>query len=129
VHLVSFYWGDKKAAVRWNTDKVMEVRTKDGNWIPIRAAFRYVTQKPWERIPLVGSRTFILNPVLACLAGGRNKLLADKAYGFFNARQLEHKSRLEIRVPETIRDVTKVATFLINPFPLFLCSDFSHTKA
>ena len=108
MHLVSFYWGDKKAAVRWNTDKVMEVRTKDGNWIPIRAAFRYVTQKPWERIPLVGSRTFILNPVLACLAGGRNKLLADKAYGFFNARQLEHKSRLEIRVPETIRDVTKV---------------------
>jgi len=108
VYLVPFYWGDNKAGVRWNSEKVMEVRTKEGAWIPIRAAFRYVTQKPWQRIPLVGSRTLIMNPVLACLAGGRNKLLADKAYGFFNARQVEHKSRLEIHVPETIRDVTKL---------------------
>ena len=94
----------------------MEVRTAENEWVPIRAAFRYVTQKPWQRIPLVGSRTLILNPVLACLAGGRNKLLADKAYGFFNARHLELGSRLEIRVPETIRDVTKV--WDLTPFYL-----------
>ena len=41
-------------------------------WTPIRAALRYVTHKPWNRIPAL-TRTFMYNPVLACLAGGRNK--------------------------------------------------------
>ncbi|MFM8363474.1 MAG: hypothetical protein ACKOA4_12320, partial [Haliscomenobacter sp.] len=47
----------------------------------------------------------ILNPILACLAGGRNKLLAAKAYDFFNA-ELENLG-LKINTPETIRDVRK----------------------
>ena len=41
-------------------------------WSPVRAALRYVTQKPWNRIPAL-TKTFMYNPVLACLAGGRNK--------------------------------------------------------
>jgi len=53
-------------------------------WHPIRAAFRYVTQKPWNRLPL-NSKTKILNPTIACLAGGRNKMVAAKAYDIFNS--------------------------------------------
>ena len=41
-------------------------------WERVRAVIRYVTQKPWNRIPPI-TRTLIYNPVLACLAGGRNK--------------------------------------------------------
>ena len=64
----------------------MYLRTGDEEkeeWVPIRAAFRYVTQKPWTRIPLK-TKTKILNPVISCLAGGRNKNLADKAYEVLN---------------------------------------------
>lgn len=72
--------------------------------IAIRACFRYVTQKPWSRLPLIG-RTVVLNPVITCLAGGRNKLVASKAYELFNA---DHKeANLKIVTPETIWDVEK----------------------
>ncbi len=47
----------------------------------------------------------IYNPVLVCLAGGRNKLVASKAYDFYNASQL--KAGLKINTPETIWDVDK----------------------
>lgn len=73
-----------------------------GEWHAIRAAVRYVTQRPWNRIPAI-TRTVLMNPVLACLAGGRNKLAAAKAYDFFNADMAEHG--LRIRSPETIWDV------------------------
>jgi hypothetical protein len=86
------------------TDGLLEVRDEDGTWHPVRAAFRYVTQKPWNRIP-IRARTRILNPVLTCLAGGRNKLVAMKAYDIFNA-ELE-PSGLQIRTPQTIADITK----------------------
>lgn len=76
----------------------------DGSWRPIRAAFRYVTQRPWNRIPAV-SRTAIFNPVVVCLAGGRNKLLAAKAYDLFNGEVAS--SGLRIRTPETFWDVSK----------------------
>ncbi len=75
----------------------------NGRKVPIRAAFRYVTQQPWTRIPPV-TRTAMLNPVLACLAGGRNKLLAAKAYDLFNADMRDRG--LQIRVPETIWEVS-----------------------
>lgn len=42
-------------------------------WRSCRAAIRYVTQKPWKRVPPI-TRTLIFNPVLACLSGGRNKV-------------------------------------------------------
>ncbi|ETO05077.1 hypothetical protein RFI_32319 [Reticulomyxa filosa] len=53
-------------------------------WIPVRAAFRYVTQTPWSRFP-IATKTRILNPVLCCLAGGRNKNVAAKAYDMLNS--------------------------------------------
>ena len=77
---------------------------KDGDRHPIRAAFRYVTQQPWNRIPAT-TKTLIYNPVLICLAGGRNKLVASKAYDIYNATQLE--TGLRINTPETIWDVSK----------------------
>lgn len=73
--------------------------------VPIRAAFRYVTQKPWNRIP-VNSKTFIYNSTLVCLAGGRNKLLANKAYEIYNSQITQYG--LEINTPETIKDVSKL---------------------
>jgi len=83
-------------------DDVLQVRDEHGDWHDIRAAMRYVTQKPWNRIP-VQTKTLIFNPVIACLAGGRNKLVAAKAYDLYNAELSE--LGLQIRVPETIRDV------------------------
>lgn len=85
-------------------DGLLSVRDDEGTWHPIRAAMRYVTHKPWSRIP-VSTRTLIFNPAIACLAGGRNKLVAAKAYEFYNAELMN--SGLEIRCPETIRDVHK----------------------
>lgn len=85
-------------------DGVMYLK-QDGKEIPIRAAFRYVTQKPWNRIPTT-TKTFIFNSTLVCLSGGRNKLLANKAYEFYNTEIAA--SGLKIMMPETIKDVSKV---------------------
>jgi hypothetical protein len=107
VFLVEFLENDQQPHVRWTDDWVMEVCTKDGQWHRIRAVFRYVTQKPWSRFPIARSKTLVMNPVVSCLAGGRNKLVAAKAYDFFNA---EYAGRgLEIRFPETREDVSKDA--------------------
>lgn len=76
----------------------------DDEWLPLRGAFRYVTQQPWNRLPL-HCRTKILNPIVACLAGGRNKMVAAKAYDFFNGELAG--SGLKIHAPETIRDVAR----------------------
>lgn len=84
---------------------VMEVNIPEKGWIAIRACFRYVTQKPWNRLP-IESKTLIFNSTLVCLAGGRNKLLANKAYEIFNAELAD--SALKINMPETIKDVSKV---------------------
>jgi len=73
-------------------------------WIPLRGVFRYVTQKPWNRVPL-HCKTKILNPIIACLAGGRNKMVAAKAYDIYNT-ELESFG-LRINTPETIWDVSK----------------------
>jgi hypothetical protein len=105
VLLVETHDHEEETNVRWTSDWVLEARTSDGQWRRIRAAFRYVTQKPWSRLPVAGAKTLILNPVVACLAGGRNKLVAAKAYDFFNA-EFEPKG-LGIRVPETREDVAK----------------------
>lgn len=105
VHYVPFFQNDPNPPVRY-VDQVMEVLGVDGAWHPIRAAFRYVTQKPWNRLP-VYSKTLILNPVISCLAGGRNKMMAAKAYDFFNAELKQAESGLKIVIPETIWDVRK----------------------
>lgn len=86
-------------------DGVATIKNVDGESIPIRAALRYVTQKPWTRLPPT-TKTFISNSSLVCLAGGRNKLLANKAYELFNSELAD--SGLKIHVPETIKDVSKL---------------------
>jgi len=98
----------KKPCCRFTQERILEVCMKVENkeeWIPIRAAFRYVTQKPWNRIHLAYTKTLIFNPIIACVAGGRNKLLASKAYDFFNAEMFNHG--LQVHVPKTFHDVEK----------------------
>ena len=110
VYFVPFFRHDEDPPARFENG-VLEIRTNEGEWIPIRACFRYVTQKPWSRIP-VSSRTIILNPIISCLAGGRNKMMAAKAYDLYNAELRE--SGLKIHTPTTIWDVRK------NEIPLWL---------
>lgn len=86
-------------------DNGVMILSLENESIPIRAAFRYVTQKPWNRIP-VTTKTFIYNSTLVCLSGGRNKLLANKSYEIFNTELMN--SGLKISSPETIKDVSKV---------------------
>jgi hypothetical protein len=80
---------------------VLHVRV-DGEWLPLRAAFRYVTQRPWNRIPPI-TKTAVLNPVLACLAGGRNKSLGAIAYDLYNAELAG--TGLRVRTPESLSNV------------------------
>ena len=103
VYYVPFEHNDPDPPVRF-LDGVMQVRTVEGRFVPIRAAFRYVTHKPWNRLP-IHTKTRILNPVIACLSGGRNKMVAAKAYDIFNAELQPHG--LKINIPETIWDVRK----------------------
>ena len=116
VHYLPWYDGEADSRVRF-TEGVMEVLTEAGDWQPIRAAFRYLTQRPWNRLP-VQTKTRMLNPVIACLAGGRNKMVAAKAYDFFNA-ELDGTG-LHINTPETIRDVRK------NEVPLWVARFGGH---
>ncbi|MDG2450979.1 MAG: hypothetical protein P8M34_15125 [Saprospiraceae bacterium] len=109
VYYVSFYSEEKDASAKF-VDGILHVLV-EGEWKPIRAAFRYVTQKPWNRIP-VNAKTKIINPTIACLAGGRNKMVAAKAYDIFNAEIAEYG--LNINTPETIWDVSK------NEIPLWV---------
>jgi hypothetical protein len=103
VHLTPMLDGSEDSPARFNAG-VLEVRLQNEEWRPIRAAFRYVTQRPWTRIP-VRTRTRILNPIVGCLAGGRNKLVASKAYDLYNAELDE--TGLQVYTPETVADVAK----------------------
>lgn len=103
VLLAPFFQEDPDPPVQFNNG-IMEIRDASGQWWPVRAAFRYVTQRPWSRIP-VHSKTRIFNPVLACLSGGRNKMVAAKAYREFN--DAEKTAGLKIQTPDTIWDVSK----------------------
>ena len=103
IWLVPFHQGDVGRTAEFD-DKGMLYVLYEGERIPIRAAFRYVTQQPWNRIPTI-TKTLIFNPVLTCLAGGRNKLVASKAYDLYNATQIN--TGLKIHTPETIWDVSK----------------------
>ncbi len=109
VHYVSYYKNESNPEAKF-IDGILHVKEAQ-EWLPIRAAFRYVTQKPWNRIP-VNSKTKILNPTIACLAGGRNKMVAAKAYDIFNAELQSYG--LKINIPETIWDVSK------NEIPLWV---------
>lgn len=101
VHLVQYKDGDTDPAVKSEDGQLM-LRDEGGVWHPARAVFRYLTQKPWNRLP-IKSKTAIVNPVITCLAGGRNKMVAAKAYDLYNAELAE--KGLQINIPETIWDV------------------------
>lgn len=98
--------------IRYSEKDHKNVRIKDGyfeifhenTWKKISACFRFVTQSPWDRIP-VNCKTYILNPIISCLGGGRNKLLAKKAYDLYNADI--HDKNISILTPETITDLSK----------------------
>ncbi len=102
VLLVPFYNGAEEKLVKVENDILYVLH--ENNWVPLRAAFRYLTQRPWNRLPL-HSKTKILNPIVACLAGGRNKMVAAKAYDFYNAELAAYG--LHINAPETTWDVSK----------------------
>ena len=98
--------GNGRAGRRRDSIDLSAAAAADAEWeeeeVPIRAALRYVTQRPWNRIP-TNTRTIITNSVVSCLAGGRNKLVAAKAYDNANVELMA--CGLEIRTPHTIRDV------------------------
>lgn len=104
VYLVPFYADDPAPPAMFDDQNVLNVRTPEGRWVPIRAALRYVTQRPWTRIPPI-SKTILMNPIVIDLAGGRNKMLAAKAYEMKNAGLRD--SGMVLRTPETIWDVSK----------------------
>lgn len=101
VYLVKF---DKKDSPHIKYENSYFHILVDGEWKKVSACFRFVTQSPWDRIP-VDCKTYILNPIISCLAGGRNKLLAKKAYDLYNA-EIEQQN-LSIMTPETITDLSK----------------------
>ncbi len=102
VLLIPYYNGLKNSHLRVENSILQTLI--DNEWVSLRAVFRYLTQKPWNRLPL-HSKTKILNPIVACLAGGRNKMVAAKAYDLFNSELAEHG--LKINMPETIWDISK----------------------
>ncbi|KAJ3288746.1 hypothetical protein HDU76_007629 [Blyttiomyces sp. JEL0837] len=116
VWLAEYYDEDPDPPVKWE-DGVMFIRDVNKEWHPIRACFRYVTQKPWNRFP-INAKTIVLNSIVSCLAGGRNKMMAARAYEFLNA-ELDGTG-LSVRMPETIRNVTK------SEIPLWLDSMGGH---
>src|SRR5687768_260705 len=103
VYLIPFYDKERNPHIR-HRNNYIEILGEQRKWKKLTAAFRYVTQKPWNRIP-VYTKTKIYNPIIACLAGGRNKLVAAKAYNIFNDEI--YNIGLKIRTPETIWDVEK----------------------
>ena len=109
VYLVPFYNNKDKSHLEVKGDFI---KLKVGEeWIKLGLVFRYLTQKPWNRLP-INSKTKIINPTIVCLAGGRNKMIASKAYSFYNSELLN--KNLKIMTPHTIWDVNK------NEIPLWV---------
>jgi hypothetical protein len=102
VLLVPYFNGEDNRHIKIEEDYIY-VHHID-SWHKIRAAFRYLTQKPWNRLPL-HCKTKIVNPIIACLAGGRNKMVAAKAYDIYNTELRDFG--LKINIPETIWDISK----------------------
>ena len=110
VYLVPFYKEETNDHIQ-TSGEYIEILDENNEWVKIGFAFRYLTQKPWNRLP-VKSKTIIVNPTIVCLAGGRNKMMASKAYAFYNT-ELAPKN-LKIITPKTIWDVNK------NEVPLWV---------
>lgn len=110
VFLVPFYNEANNDHIKINSEGIF-VLDENKNWIFLDVVFRYLTQKPWNRLPMK-SKTLIINPTIVCLAGGRNKMMASKAYSFYNT-EIKEKN-LSILTPKTIWDVRK------NEIPLWV---------
>ncbi len=110
IHLVTFYDGQPDAPLRVRDSYLQVLDPKTSEWTSLRGVFRYLTQRPWNRLPH-GLKTLVVNPILACLAGGRNKAMASLAYELLNA-ELEG-SGLVVRTPETFRNVSKLEVPLL----------------
>lgn len=115
-YLIPFFEDEKNEHIK-TIDNQLHFLDSTNTWQPLRAVFRYVTQRPWNRIP-IHSKTKILNPIVACLAGGRNKMVAAKAYELYNAELQSYG--LQINIPETIWDVSK------NEIPLWVAKMGGH---
>ncbi len=102
--LIPYYHNKENEHIKIENDQLCYRAAEGADWKPLRAVFRYVTQRPWTRFSL-HSKTKVLNPIVACLAGGRNKMVAAKAYDLYNA-ELDGYG-LKINIPETIWDVEK----------------------
>lgn len=111
VYLVPYYKDEKNEHIDTSGDYI-KIKVND-EWIELSLVFRYLTQKPWNRLPIL-SKTKIVNPTIVCLAGGRNKMIASKAYSFFNAEIAE--KHLKILTPHTIWDVNK------NEIPIWVAN-------
>lgn len=96
---------DDSESIKW-LDGIMFVCDSNKIWHPIRGCVRLVTQKPWTKIPLI-SKTIVVNPIITCLAGGRNKNIASYAYKLFNSEQLKNSTKLRILEPYTLINVEK----------------------
>ncbi len=101
VHLVPIFSGAVDEVLKF-TSGAMQVRGPEG-WVTITAALRYVTDQPWLSLPL-RSTSVLLNPLSACLSGGRNKHLASVAYQRFT--ETWNDSHLAIRFPSTQSGLT-----------------------
>ena len=52
---------ERKCPLMWKNG-IMYVKDDQSEWQPIRACFKYFTQKPWTKFP-INSKTFIFNNV------------------------------------------------------------------
>eukprot|EP00590_Aulacoseira_subarctica_P001293 CAMPEP_0172434650 /NCGR_PEP_ID=MMETSP1064-20121228/70744_1 /TAXON_ID=202472 /ORGANISM="Aulacoseira subarctica , Strain CCAP 1002/5" /LENGTH=516 /DNA_ID=CAMNT_0013182885 /DNA_START=224 /DNA_END=1774 /DNA_ORIENTATION=- len=104
VYLATYHDGDPSPPFKFDNDGVAHVRvantlsTKGEKWLKVRAAFRYVTERPWNRFPLV-SKTKFINSIVSSISAGKNKLVAAKAYENFNQELAPFG--LKLRVSDT----------------------------
>jgi hypothetical protein len=59
-----------------------------------------------------------MNQIISCLAGGRNNMMAARAYDFYNSELMG--TGLSIKTPETINNVT------LGEIPLYINSMGGH---
>jgi hypothetical protein len=102
VHLVPLHHAEADRFFRAGEGGI-DIRTASG-WRPVRGAWRYLTDRPWRRLPL-RNRGAMVNQIVACIAGGRNKAAAAFAYDEFN-RQFGRQG-ITIRVPRSVIDVAR----------------------
>jgi len=103
VYLVEWKNTETPSPVRYSQNR-MEICIAENEWIPLRAAYRYITQKPWNRLRS-NTKTLLFNPIVVDIAGGRNKIMAHAAYTEFNEKHA--LDGIKIELPKTEINVPK----------------------